>query len=85
MDKENDPDILAMIGGRNYSHSQFNRITQARRQTGSAFKPFVFLSALDRFTPATLFSNAPQAYPTDEGEWIPQNFKPTPDTPVTMP
>ena len=76
--------ILAMAGGRNYSISQFNRITQARRQTGSAFKPFVFLTALDKFTPASLFSNAPKAYPTEEGEWIPQNFKPTPDTLVSM-
>jgi len=76
--------ILAMAGGRNYSISQFNRISQARRQTGSAFKPFVFLTALDKFTPASLFSNAPRAYPTEEGEWIPQNFKPTPDTLVSM-
>ena len=76
--------ILAMVGGRDYNHSQFNRISQARRQTGSAFKPFVFLSALDQFTPASMFSNAPTSYPTDEGEWIPQNFKPTPDTPVSM-
>ncbi len=76
--------ILAMAGGRNYSLSQFNRITQARRQTGSAFKPFVFLTALDKFTPASLFSNAPKAYLTEEGEWIPQNFKPTPDTLVSM-
>ena len=76
--------ILAMVGGRDYNHSQFNRISQARRQTGSAFKPFVFLSALDQFTPASMFSNAPTSYPTAEGEWIPQNFKPTPDTPVSM-
>jgi len=76
--------ILAMVGGRDYNHSQFNRVSQARRQTGSAFKPFVFLSALDRFTPASMFSNAPTSYPTAEGEWIPQNFKPTPDTPVSM-
>ena len=76
--------ILAMTGGRNYSISQLNRISQARRQTGSAFKPFVYLTALDKFTPASLFSNAPKTYLTEEGEWIPQNFKPTPDTPVSM-
>jgi len=43
--------ILAMVGGRDYSVSQFNRITQAKRQPGSAFKPFIFLCGLDRFTP----------------------------------
>ncbi len=76
--------ILAMVGGRNYSKSQFNRVTQARRQTGSAFKPFVFLSALDEYTPASLFSNEPQSYPTSEGQWTPQNFSPTPETKVRM-
>jgi len=76
--------ILAMAGGRNYSISQFNRISQAQRQTGSAFKPFVYLAALDKFTPASLFSNAPKTYFTEKGEWIPQNFEPTPDIPVSM-
>jgi penicillin-binding protein 1B len=77
--------ILAMVGGRNYSISQFNRVSQAKRQSGSAFKPFVFLTALDRFTPASLLSNAPQAYSTEEGEeWIPQNFKPVSETSVSM-
>ena len=42
--------ILAMVGGRSYSISQFNRISQARRQPGSAFKPFVYLAALDQFS-----------------------------------
>ncbi len=76
--------ILAMVGGRQYGQSQFNRITQAHRQTGSTFKPFVFLSALDKFTPASLFSNAPRSYPTEKGEWTPQNFEETPETPVSM-
>jgi membrane carboxypeptidase/penicillin-binding protein len=46
-----------MVGGRNYSISQFNRIVLAQRQPGSAFKPFVYLSSLDKFTPATMLSN----------------------------
>ncbi len=52
--------IKAMAGGRDYGASQFNRITQARRQPGSAFKPFVYLSGLDICTPATMLSNEPR-------------------------
>ncbi|MFZ5572991.1 MAG: PBP1A family penicillin-binding protein [Thermodesulfobacteriota bacterium] len=76
--------ILAMVGGRQYGRSQFNRITQARRQTGSIFKPFVCLSALNKFTPASFFSNAPRSYSTDQGKWTPQNYEETPETPVPM-
>ena len=69
--------ILAMVGGRDYSVSQFNRITQARRQPGSAFKPFVFVSGLDAFTPASLLSNEPRSYVVDGKAWQPQNYEPT--------
>lgn len=68
--------ILAMVGGRDYSLSQFNHITQARRQPGSAFKPFVYLSALDEFTPASLLSNKPRAFTVNGELWEPKNFKP---------
>lgn len=68
--------ILAMVGGRDYSESQFNRITQARRQSGSAFKPFVFLSGLDKFTPASLVSNEPKSYEFNGNKWQPQNYEP---------
>jgi penicillin-binding protein 1B len=54
--------ILAMVGGRDYDDSQFNRITQTRRQPGSAFKPFVFYTGLDMFTPISLLSNQPKIY-----------------------
>ena len=57
--------VLAMVGGRNYSISQFNRIVQARRQPGSAFKPFVYLSSLDKFTPTAMLSNQRQIYTVD--------------------
>ncbi|RJP83102.1 MAG: PBP1A family penicillin-binding protein [Desulfobacteraceae bacterium] len=78
--------ILAMVGGRNYSISQFNRISQARRQAGSAFKPFVFLAALDQFTPASILSNESKVYSTEKGEeWIPENFEPvSEETSVSM-
>lgn len=68
--------VLAMVGGRNYSVSQFNRITQARRQPGSAFKPFVYLSGLDQFTPASILSNTSRTYEVDGKEWKPQNYTP---------
>jgi penicillin-binding protein 1B len=77
--------ILAMVGGRNYSMSQFNRVTQARRQPGSAFKPFVFLAALDRgYTPTSRLSNAPRTYTTDGVSWEPTNFAPVNDTRVSL-
>ena len=76
--------ILAMIGGRDYNVSQFNRVTQALRQPGSAFKPFVFLSALDKFTPASFLSNEPKTYSIDGKSWEPKNFKPTDEDRVTM-
>ncbi|MCP4714211.1 MAG: PBP1A family penicillin-binding protein [Deltaproteobacteria bacterium] len=66
--------ILAMAGGRDYGRSQFNRITQARRQPGSAFKPIVYTTALDTLTPATLLSNAPRSFPTGDTVWEPRNF-----------
>jgi len=68
--------ILALVGGRNYSTSQFNRITQAQRQPGSAFKPFVYLSSLDDFSPSDMLSNQPQTYTVDGKTWEPQNFGP---------
>ncbi len=67
--------ILAMVGGRDYAESQFNRASQARRQPGSTFKPFVFLAGLERFTPASRLSNRPQVYEIDGQRWEPQNFE----------
>ncbi len=67
--------ILAMVGGRNYGQSQFNRITQSRRQPGSAFKPFVYVTGLDTFTPITMLSNAPRTYNVDGKTWAPKNFE----------
>jgi penicillin-binding protein 1B len=66
--------ILALVGGRDYGASQFNRITQARRQPGSAFKPLVYLSALDHLTPASLLSNAPVTYSLHGRQWSPNNY-----------
>jgi penicillin-binding protein 1A len=69
--------VLAMVGGYSYKRSQFNRVMQARRQPGSAFKPFVYLAALDSgFTPSTLILDAP--FVIDQGpglpKWRPANY-----------
>lgn len=69
--------VLAMVGGYSYERSQFNRAVQARRQPGSAFKPFVYLAALDKgFTPSTLILDAP--FVIDQGpglpKWRPANY-----------
>lgn len=66
--------ILAMVGGRDYGASQFNRCTQARRQPGSAFKPVVYLAALDRLTPASVLSNEPVTYTLHGRQWSPKNY-----------
>ncbi len=67
--------ILAYVGGRNYGRSQFDRVTRARRQAGSAFKPIVYLTAFaDRVaTPATLLEDAPYTMRLAGQRWSPQN------------
>ena len=63
--------VLAMVGGRDYEASQFNRATQAKRQAGSLFKLFVYLTALQRgYTPQSVVVDRP----TQIGEWEPQNY-----------
>jgi penicillin-binding protein 1A len=69
--------VLAMSGGWSFEISQFNRATQAERQPGSAFKPFVYLTALENgFTPATIILDAPFVIDQGEGlgKWKPANF-----------
>jgi len=62
--------IKAMIGGRNYRDSKFNRITQATRQAGSTFKPMVWMAALmNAYTPASLVEDSPMAYYYDGKDW----------------
>ena len=76
--------ILAMVGGRNYDESQFNRAAQALRQPGSAFKPFVYLTALDSHTPIDKLSNTPQTYMIDGRPWEPKNFEEDAPPEVTL-
>ena len=69
--------VLALVGGFDFATSEFDRATQARRQPGSAFKPFVYLAALDSgYTPASIVLDAPVVI--DQGEhlrkWKPENY-----------
>jgi penicillin-binding protein 1A len=66
--------VLAMQGGFSFESSVFNRATQAMRQPGSAFKPFVYAAALEQgYTPATIVLDAPVVVQTGAGAWKPQN------------
>ena len=74
--KPEDGAITAMVGGFNFYDSKYNRVTQANRQVGSAFKPFVYSAAVQKgATPATLINDAPVVFNDDklESHWRPQN------------
>nr|VFJ90417.1 MAG: penicillin-binding protein 1A [Candidatus Kentron sp. H]VFJ91619.1 MAG: penicillin-binding protein 1A [Candidatus Kentron sp. H]VFJ98201.1 MAG: penicillin-binding protein 1A [Candidatus Kentron sp. H] len=70
--------VRALVGGFNFYHSKFNRATQAKRQPGSSFKPFVYAVALETggFTPATTINDAPivDEDPDQERDWRPENY-----------
>ncbi|MCK5032359.1 MAG: PBP1A family penicillin-binding protein [Calditrichia bacterium] len=68
--------ILAMIGGRDFNDSKWNRATQMKRQPGSAFKPFLYTAAIDNgYTPADEFYNQPVVFINpDSSRWTPKNY-----------
>jgi penicillin-binding protein 1A len=77
--------VRTMVGGRDYRKSQFNRATQARRQTGSAFKPIVYAAALDRnYTPASLIVDSPVIFEWGDRRWTPKNFEERFLGPITL-
>jgi len=77
--------IKAMVGGRDFKKSQFNRATQARRQTGSAFKPIVYASALDKgFTPTSVIVDSPLIFEWGDQKWKPKNFEEKFFGPITL-
>ena len=69
--------VLAMVGGFSYDQSEFNRATQAQRQPGSSFKPFVYAAALDNgYTPSSIVLDEPIEIDQGNGEiWTPENFE----------
>ena len=67
-------EVRVMVGGRNFTESRFNRAVQARRQPGSAFKPFVYAAALESgLTPASLITGLDEPVETPQGGWVPED------------
>jgi penicillin-binding protein 1B len=85
-------EILAMVGGRSYNQSQFNRAIAARRQPGSVFKPFVYLAAFETaaekgntgFSPAAVVDDSPTTWEFDDQVWTPQNYEEEYDGIITL-
>ncbi|MBI4774629.1 MAG: PBP1A family penicillin-binding protein [Deltaproteobacteria bacterium] len=71
-------EIRAMVGGTDFRKSQFNRATQAKRQPGSAFKPFIYAAAIDKgFTPVSVIIDSPIVFddPVQKEKWKPMNYE----------
>ena len=80
--------IYALVGGFDFNRNQFNHITQAWRQPGSSFKPFIYSAALEKgFTPATIINDAPLSFSaaeTGSEAWTPKNYEDDFDGPMRM-
>ena len=83
-----DGSIRALVGGFDFDHQKFNHVTQAWRQPGSSFKPFIYSAALERgFSPATIVNDAPLFFPgTETGgqAWAPKNYDNQYEGPMTL-
>ncbi|QEZ48067.1 penicillin-binding protein 1A [Cupriavidus oxalaticus] len=82
-----DGEIRAMVGGFDFNRNKFNRVTQAWRQPGSSFKPFIYSAALEKgFSPATVINDAPLTIGPDTGGqvWEPKNYDGRFEGPMTM-
>ncbi len=85
-------EVLAMVGGRSYNQSQYNRAVSARRQPGSVFKPFVYLAAFEHavsegrtdVTPATVILDEPTTFMFNDQPWDPANYEKEYDGPITL-
>jgi penicillin-binding protein 1A len=80
--------VRAMVGGFDFGRNQFNHITQAWRQPGSSFKPFIYSASLEKgFTPATVINDAPLSFTAEEtgsDQWDPRNFDGNYEGPTRM-
>jgi len=79
--------VRVMVGGRDFSESQFNRAISSRRQPGSAFKPFVYAAALEKgYTPSTILMDSPVEYSDPDGGtyWAPKNYDKEFKGPITF-
>ena len=71
-----DGEVLAMVGGRDFALSQFNRATQAQRQVGSSFKPYVYTTAIEAGLKTTdIVVDGPTTFPTPNGPYTPHNYE----------
>jgi penicillin-binding protein 1B len=85
-------EVLALIGGRTYNQSQFNRVISANRQPGSVFKPFVYLAAFERafaegrtdMTPASVVMDEPTSFIFNDQTWTPANYDGQYEGPITL-
>jgi penicillin-binding protein 1B len=85
-------EILAFVGGRSYNQSQYDRAISARRQPGSVFKPFVYLTAFEQaaaesrtdVTPATIVQDMPETFEFDDQVWTPANYQDEYEGPITL-
>src|SRR5689334_9528376 len=85
-------EILAFVGGRSYNQSQYNRAIVSRRQPGSVFKPFVYLTAFEEalaagrtdVTPASIAIDEPETFEFGGQQWTPENYEKEYDGPITF-
>ncbi|HYM25034.1 MAG TPA: PBP1A family penicillin-binding protein [Vicinamibacterales bacterium] len=85
-------EILALVGGRSYNQSQYDRAVVSRRQPGSVFKPFVYLTAFEQaiaqgrtdITPATIVLDEPETFEFGGQTWTPENYEHEYDGPITF-
>jgi penicillin-binding protein 1A len=84
MDNSNG-EVVAMVGGRDFALSQFNRATQSERQVGSSFKPYVYTTAIEAGAKATdIIVDGPTTFPTPNGPYTPHNYEPNFAGPMTL-